>query len=137
MVEPIQLPSEDESRAIYRQRKEAVVAFVGGLNGVGQALSECVQALEDQLAKNSLNSGKSSSSDEAKKKQKSQRQKSVKQSGSGGQATLEAEPAQRCESDLSPAQDETGGRRKPYGGSMWHGCVETNFVRFVLSTVYS
>ena len=62
-MEPIKLPSEEEIRAIYRQGEDAVVAFVGGLTGVVQALGERVQALEDQLVKNSRNSGKPPSSD--------------------------------------------------------------------------
>ena len=80
-MEPIKLPDEGEIRALYRQGEEAVVAFVGALTGVVQALSERVQALEDQLAKNSHNSGKPPSSDGLKKKPKSLRHKSGKRSG--------------------------------------------------------
>jgi transposase len=67
MMEPIKLPSEEEIRAIYLQGEEAMVALVGSLIRVVQALSERVQALEDQLAKNSSNSGKPPSSDGLKK----------------------------------------------------------------------
>lgn len=80
-MEPIKLPDEEEIRAIYRQGEDAMVAFVGSLTGVVQALSERVQALEDQLAKNSRNSGKPPSSDGLKKKPKSLRHKSGKKSG--------------------------------------------------------
>ena len=80
-MEPIKLPSEEEIRAIYRQGEEAMVTFVGSLTGVVQALSGRVQALEDQLAKNSHNSGKPPSSDGLKKKPKSLRHKSGKKSG--------------------------------------------------------
>lgn len=80
-MEPIKLPSEEEIRAIYRQGEEAMVAFVGSLTGVMQALSERLQALEDQLAKNRHNSGKPPSSDGLKKKPKSLRHKSDKKSG--------------------------------------------------------
>ena len=58
-----------------------MVALVGSLIRVVQALSERVQALEDQLAKNSSNSGKPPSSDGLKKKPKSLRHKSGKKSG--------------------------------------------------------
>ena len=80
-MEPIKLPSEEEIRFIYRQGEDAVVALVGSLAGVVQALSERVQALEDQIAKNSQNSGKPPSSDGLKKKPKSLRHKSGKKSG--------------------------------------------------------
>ena len=80
-MEPIQLPSEEEIRAIYQQGEEAVVALVGSLSRVVKVLSERVQALEDQVAKNSHNSGKPPSSDGLKKKPKSLRHKSGKQSG--------------------------------------------------------
>lgn len=80
-MEPIKLPSEEEIRAIYRQREEAMFAFVSSLSGVVQVLGERVQALEDQLAKNSHNSGKPPSSDGLKKKPKSLRHKSGKKSG--------------------------------------------------------
>jgi transposase len=80
-MEPIKLPSEEEVRAIYRQGEEAIVTFVSSLSGVVQALGERVQALEDQLAKNSRNSGKPPSIDGLKKKPKSLRHKSGKKSG--------------------------------------------------------
>jgi len=80
-MEPTKLPDEEEIRAIYWKGEEAVVAFVGSLTGVVQALSERVQVLEDQLAKNSGNSGKPPSSDGLKKKPKSLRHKSGKKSG--------------------------------------------------------
>jgi transposase len=83
-MEPIKLPKEEEIRAIYQQGEDAMVALVGSLIKVVQALSERVQALEDQVAKNSHNSGKPPSSDGLKKKPKSLRHKSGKKSG--GQA---------------------------------------------------
>lgn len=81
MMEPIELPNEGEIRAIYRQGEDAMVAWVGSLIRVVQMLSERVQVLEDQLAKNSSNSGKPPSSDGLKKKPKSLRHKSGKKSG--------------------------------------------------------
>ena len=83
-MEPIKLPKEEEIRAIYQQGEDAMVALVGSLIKVVQVLSERVQALEDQVAKNSHNSGKLPSSDGLKKKPKSLRHKSGKKSG--GQA---------------------------------------------------
>lgn len=80
-MEPLKLPSEDEVRAIYRQGEEATIQFVASLiRGFGERL----QALEDQIAKNSSNSGKPPSSDGLAKKPKSLRHKSGKKSG--GQA---------------------------------------------------
>lgn len=83
-MEHIQLPTEEDIRAIYRQGEDAMVAFVSSQMGMVRALSERVQALEDQLAKNSSNSGKPPSSDGLQKKPKSLRHKSGKRSG--GQA---------------------------------------------------
>jgi len=57
MMEPIKLPNEEEIRAIYRQGEDAMVALVGSLIRVVQALSERIQELEDQLAKNSTTVG--------------------------------------------------------------------------------
>jgi len=59
-VEPIKLPSEIEIRAAVRQGEDAVVALV--LAAFAQ-LAARIQALEDQKAKNSRNSGKPPSSD--------------------------------------------------------------------------
>jgi hypothetical protein len=66
-MDPLHLPNEDEVRAAARQGEEAVVALVGGLVEVITFLAERVQVLEDQLAKNSRNSGKPPSSDGLKK----------------------------------------------------------------------
>jgi transposase len=80
-MEPIKLPDEEEIRIIYQKGEDAMVTFVGSLTEVVQTLSERVQALEDQLAKNSRNSGKPPSSDGLRKKPKSLRHKSGKKSG--------------------------------------------------------
>jgi len=53
----------EEIREIYRQGEEAVVALIQQLIATNRALEARVQALEDQLAKNSRNSGKPPSSD--------------------------------------------------------------------------
>jgi transposase len=62
------LPSPEEVRAIYRQGEEAVVALNTQLIEVILALAGEVQALKDQLAKDSHNSSKPPSSDGLKKK---------------------------------------------------------------------
>jgi transposase len=57
------LPTQEEVRAIYRQGEEAVVALHTQLNEVILVLAGEVQALKDQLAKDSHNSSKPPSSD--------------------------------------------------------------------------
>lgn len=57
------LPSSEDIHAAYRQGEEAVRAPVEGLVAMIRQLEARVQALEDQLAKNSRNSGKPPSSD--------------------------------------------------------------------------
>jgi transposase len=77
-----QLPTEAEVRAAYQQGEEAVVALVGGMADIIAILAAKVQALEDQLAKNSRNSGKPPSSDGLKKPhRRNLRQASGKKSG--------------------------------------------------------
>jgi len=85
-MEPLRLPTEEEVRAIARQGEDAVVELVFGLvnNWVGilRQLEARIQALEDQLAKNSSNSGKPPSSDGLKKpRNRSLRKSSGKKSG--------------------------------------------------------
>jgi len=62
-MEPFRALSEEEIRAIYRQGEDAVVTLIQILVENILLLSERVKALEDQLAKNSRNSGKPPSSD--------------------------------------------------------------------------
>jgi len=62
------LPTQEEVRAIYRQGEEAVVALNTQLIEVILVLAGEVQALKDQLAKDSHNSSKPPSSDGLKKK---------------------------------------------------------------------
>jgi transposase len=80
-MEPLKLPTEEEIRAIYRQGEDSTVAFIGNLVEAVKVLAERVQRLEDQLAKNSTNSGKPPSSDGFVKEPKSLRHKSGKKSG--------------------------------------------------------
>jgi len=81
MTEP-HLPNQDEVRAAYHQGEEAVVELVDGFIKIIAGLAIRVQALEDQLAKNSHNSGKPPSSDGFKKpRTRSLRKASGKKSG--------------------------------------------------------
>jgi transposase len=81
MSEP-HVPNRDEVRAVYQQGEEAVVELVDGLLKIIAGLAGRVQQLEDQLAKNSRNSGKPPSSDGLKKpRSRSLRKPSGKKSG--------------------------------------------------------
>jgi transposase len=106
-MEPLKLPSDEEIGTAYEQGKEVVIALFR--KTIGQ-LAARVQALEDQRAKNSRNSGKPPSSDGLNKPApKSLRKRHGKKSG--GQPghegnTLKAvadpdwikvHPVQRCE----------------------------------------
>jgi transposase len=77
-MEPIRLPSDEEIGAAYDQGKEAVIKL---FHETISRLAERLQRIEDQLAKNSNNSGKPPSSDGLKKKTRSLRQPSGKKSG--------------------------------------------------------
>ena len=59
-MEPLRIPSEAEVRAAFREGEEVVVKLF--FEALGR-LAERLQTLEDQLAKNSRNSGKPPSSD--------------------------------------------------------------------------
>jgi transposase len=75
----IHLPSEAEIKIAYDQGFFAVVAL---MQGTFLALVERIEKLEDQLAKNSSNSGKPPSSDGYEKPApKSRRKRSGKKSG--------------------------------------------------------
>lgn len=77
-----QLPSEAEVRAAYQQGEEAVVMLVGSMVEIMGVVVAKVQALEDQLAKHSGNSGKPLSGDGLKKpRRRNLRQASGKKSG--------------------------------------------------------
>jgi len=85
-MEPLRTPTEEEVRAIARQGEDAVVELVFGLMNnwmsIFRQLEGRIQALEDQLAKNSSNSGKPPSSDGLKKpRNRSLRKSSGKKSG--------------------------------------------------------
>jgi transposase len=112
MNEP-HLPRRDEVQAAYQQGEEAVVELVDGLIKIIAGLAARVQALEDQLAKNSRNSGKPPSSDGFKKpRQRSLRKSSGKKSGGqlGHQGrTLKAVAEPRQEPSGSVAPPQSGG----------------------------
>lgn len=81
MTEP-RIPSREDIRTAQQEGEEAVVALFDSLIEVVMGLAARVQALEDQLAKNSRNSGKPPSSDGLKKPApRSLRQRSGKKSG--------------------------------------------------------
>lgn len=88
-MEPLQLPTEEEVRAAARQGEDAVVELVFGLvsNWVGvlQQLEKRVRVLEDQVAKNSSNSGKPPSSDGLKKPSRNRSLRKSSGRKSGGQ----------------------------------------------------
>jgi transposase len=77
-MEPLRIPSEAEIRAAYREGEGAVIKLFYETFG---KMTERLQRLEDQIAKNSGNSSKPPSSDGLKKKPKSLRQRSGKKSG--------------------------------------------------------
>jgi transposase len=84
-MEQLHLPTEEEVRAAIREGEEAVIALVASLVKVVEVLVTRQQALEDQIAKNSGNSGKPPSSDGYDRPApKSLRKRSRKKSG--GQA---------------------------------------------------
>jgi len=79
---PTQLPTPDEIRAVYQQGEDATVALFERLAATIRALEARIQALEDQLAKDSHNSSKPPSSDGLKRDVKrSLRRSSGKKSG--------------------------------------------------------
>src|SRR5512136_3506445 len=79
---PTQLPTHEDVRAAYRQGEEAVIALFDNLCAIIRALEARLQALEDQVAKNSQNSSKPPSSDGlAKARPRSLRKRSGRKSG--------------------------------------------------------
>ena len=116
-MKPSELPSADDIHAAYEAGEATVRALFEVQAKVIRALEARIQALEDQLAKNSRNSSKPPSSDGLKRpKPKSRRQKSGKPSGGQkGHVGYRLEPVekpqhteihrvlecQRCHTDLA------------------------------------
>jgi len=120
-MEPQHLPSEDEVRTAYQQGEEAVIALIKQLIETIAVLAAEVQALRDQLAKNSGNSSKPPSSDGLKKKPTKRGLRKPSGKKSGGQPgheghTLKAvadpdrvqvhrvERCQGCQAELSQVE---------------------------------
>ena len=81
-MEQLRLPTEEEVRAAIREGEDTVITLVASLVKVIEVLATRQQALEDQLAKNSGNSGKPPSSDGFNRPApKSLRKRSRKKSG--------------------------------------------------------
>ena len=81
-MEPTQLPTEEDLRAIYQEGEEVVVAVMERMVEMIRVLEARILKLEDQIAKNSHNSSKPPSSDGMKKRAKrSLRRPSGKKSG--------------------------------------------------------
>lgn len=129
-MKPLPLPSEQEIRAIYAQGEEAVVGAFEQLVAVVRTLEARIQALEDQLAKNSGNSSKPPSSDGFKKPVKrSLRRPSGKKAGAqpghpGHTLPAVAQPdhvqvyrveqCQRCQGRLAAVEAERYERRQVF-----------------------
>jgi transposase len=125
-MEPTELPTEGDLRAIYQDGEEMVVAVMVRMKATIRALEARIQKLEDQIAKNSHNSSKPPSSDGMKKRAKrSLRRPSGKTSGGQPGHTghcLEAvakpdhikvhevKQCEHCQATLS--DDEVGGYEK-------------------------
>jgi transposase len=82
-VQSLKLPSEEEIRSAIRQGEDTTVELISSLLHIIIVQAARIQALEDQLAKNSGNSGKPPSSDGLKKvsTKRSLRRSSGKKSG--------------------------------------------------------
>ncbi|MCJ7623558.1 MAG: DUF6444 domain-containing protein, partial [Anaerolineaceae bacterium] len=81
-MEPTQLPTKEEIRTIYLEGEEAVIAVLDRLVATIRSLEARIQVMEDQITKDSHNSGKPPSSDGLKKRTKrSLRHPSGKKSG--------------------------------------------------------
>lgn len=81
-MKALQLPTREDMLAAFQQGPEAVIAILEAQNAVIEQLVARLQALEDQVNKNSHNSNQPPSSDGLKKpRNRSLREKSGKKSG--------------------------------------------------------
>ena len=81
-MKPSLLPSHEDIHAAYQQGEEAVIVLFEAQAKIIGALEARLQALEDQIAKNSRNSSKPPSSEGLNKPApKSRRESSGKRSG--------------------------------------------------------
>src|SRR3972149_7893183 len=130
-MEILRLPSEEEIRAAISQGEEAVVSLISSLLQIIAIQAARIQAQEDQLAKNSSNSGKPPSSDGLKKasRNRSLRKSSGKKSGaqpghaghrlemSANPNRIERHPVHRCshcQASLEEAPVERIEKRQEY-----------------------
>lgn len=102
-MQTLKLPDEGEIRAAIRQGEEATVELIGSLLRVIAIQAARIQALEDQLAKNSSNSSKPPSSDGMKKPAKKRSLR--RSSGKKGGAQL-GHPGHRLEMSSQPDRTE-------------------------------
>jgi transposase len=102
-MEPEQTPSEEEIRAVVRKGEAAVVSLISDLLQIITMQAARIQALEDQLAKNSSNSGKPPSSDGLKK---SSRKRSLRESSGKKSGAQPGHPGHRLEMSANPDRIE-------------------------------
>src|SRR4030067_1008491 len=102
-MEPLYLPTEAEIRAAICQGEEAVVSLISSWLQLIVIQAARIQALEDQLAKNSSNSGKPPSSDGLKKPSRS---RSLRKSSGKKSGAQPGHPGHRLEIAAKPDQVE-------------------------------
>jgi transposase len=102
-MDPLRLPSEEEIRVAISQGEEAVVSLISSLLQIIAIQVARIQALEDQLAKNSSNSGKPPSSDGLKK---ASRNRSLRKSSGKKSGAQPGHPGHRLEMSANPNRIE-------------------------------
>lgn len=104
-MKPSLLPTREDIHAAYKQGEEAVMTLFERQTALIRALEARVQALEDQIAKNSQNSSKPPSSDGLNKPApKSRREPSGKPSGGQkGHVGYRLEPVEKPDRIQSPS----------------------------------